>query len=50
MKEFYKELRFNVQSLETLRRLSDVKGNVRLTLEKLKVIKADLGPPTRQMA
>ena len=42
VKEFYKELRFNVQSLETLRRLSNVKGNVRLTLEKLKVIKADL--------
>ena len=41
-KEFYKQLRFNVQSLETLGRLGDVKGNVRCTLDKLKGIKADL--------
>ena len=42
--EFYKVrvLRFNVQSLDTLRRLADVKGNVRCTLDKLKGIKADL--------
>ena len=40
--EFYKQLRFNVQSLDTLRRLADVKGNVRCTLDKLKGIKADL--------
>ena len=42
VKEFYKQLRFNVQILETLERLGDVKGNVRCTLDKLKGIKADL--------
>ena len=42
VKEFYKQLRFNVQSLETLGRLADVKGNVRSTLDKLKEIKPDL--------
>ena len=42
VKEFYKQLRFNVQSLDTLGRLADVKGNVRCTLDKLKGIKADL--------
>ena len=42
VKEFYKQLRFNVQSLGTLGRLADVKGNVRCTLDKLKGIKADL--------
>ena len=42
IKEFYKQLRFNVQSLGTLGRLADVKGNVRCTLDKLKGIKADL--------
>lgn len=36
VKEFYKQLRFNVQSLDTLGRLADVKGNVRSTLDKLK--------------
>ena len=36
VKEFYKQLRFNVQSLDTLGRLADVKGNV------IKGIKADL--------
>ncbi len=40
--EFYKQLRYNVQSLDTLHRLADVKGNVRATLDKLKGIKADL--------
>ena len=35
VKEFYKELWFNVQSLDTLGRLRDVKGNVRSTLDKL---------------
>ena len=40
--EFYKELRYNVQSLETMGKLTDVKGNVRSTLEKLKGIRADL--------
>ena len=42
VKEFYKQLRFNVQSLDTLGRLADVKGNVRCTLDRLKGIKADL--------
>lgn len=42
VKEFYKQLRFNVQTLDTLGRLTDVKGNVRCTLDKLKGIKADL--------
>ena len=40
--EFYKHLRYNVQSLYTLGRLSDVKGNVRETLNKLKGIKGEL--------
>ena len=42
VKEFYKQLRFNVQSLETLGRLAGVRGNVRSTLDKLKGIKNDL--------
>lgn len=42
VKEFYKQLRFNVQSLDTFGWLADVKGNVRCTLDKLKGIKADL--------
>ena len=42
VKEFYKQLRHNVQSLDTLERLGDVKGNVRSTLDKLKGVKADL--------
>ena len=42
VKEFYKQLRFSVQSLETLGRLGDVKGNMRATLDKLKGTKADL--------
>ena len=42
VKEFYKQLRYNVQSLDTLERLGDVKGNVRSTLDKLKGVKADL--------
>ena len=40
--EFCKHLRYNVQSLDTLGRLSDVKGNVRATLDKLKAIKGEL--------
>ncbi|XP_048583882.1 uncharacterized protein LOC116607340 [Nematostella vectensis] len=42
VKDFYRTLRFNVQSLETLGRLHDVRGNVRGTLDKLKGIKSDL--------
>ena len=37
-----KKLLFNVQSLETLGKLSEVSGNVRAVLDKLKGIKADL--------
>lgn len=40
--EFYKQLRYNVHSLDTLGKLADVKGNVRATLDKLKGMKADL--------
>ena len=40
--EFYKTLLFNAQSLETLGKLQEVKGNVRSVLNKLKGIKADL--------
>ena len=40
--EFYRQLRYNVQSLVTMGKLPDVKGNVRLTLDKLKGIKPDL--------
>ena len=42
IKEFYKQLRFNVQSLDMLGSHTDVKGNVRCSLHKLKGIKADL--------
>ena len=42
VKECYKQLRHNVQSLDTLQRLGDVKGNVRSTLGKLKGMEADL--------
>ena len=37
--QIYKHLRCNVHSLDTLGRLSNVKGNVRATLDKLKEIK-----------
>ena len=40
--EFYKTLLFNVQSLETLGKLQDVKDNVRCVIDKLKGIKSDL--------
>ena len=42
VKEFYKQLRHNVQTLDTLERLGDVKGNVRSTLDELKGVKVDL--------
>lgn len=42
VKEFYKKLRYNVQSLDTLERLGDVKGKVTSTLDKLKGRKGDL--------
>ena len=40
--QFYKTLMYNVQSLDTLGKLQEVKGNVRSVIEKLKGIKADL--------
>ena len=40
--DFYKQLRYNMQSLETMGKLADVIGNVRSTLDKLKGIKSDL--------
>ena len=40
--QFHKTLMYNVQSLETLGRLQEVKGNVRSVIEKLEGIKADL--------
>lgn len=42
VQEFYKVLAYNVESLETLGKLDDVKGNVRSVLDKLKGIKGDL--------
>ena len=42
VEEFYKCLLYNVQSLETLGKLRDVAGNVRVVLDKLKGIKCDL--------
>ena len=39
---FYEKLRYNVQSLETLNKLSDVNGYVRMTLNKLPNIRGDL--------
>ena len=40
--EFYRQLSYNVHSLDTMGKLADVKGNVRSTLDKLKGIKPDL--------
>ena len=42
IQELYKVLSFNVESLETLSKLDQVKGNVRSVLDKLKGIKTDL--------
>ena len=42
VEEFYKCLLYNVQSLETLGKLRDVAGNVRVVLDKLKGIMSDL--------
>ena len=40
--EFYKQLVYNVQSLERQGKLKDVSGNARSVLDKLKGVKADL--------
>ena len=39
---FFERLRYNVQSLETLNKLSDVNGYVRMTINKLPGIRGDL--------
>ena len=40
--QFYDKLLFNVQALETLGRLQDVNGYVRMSLDKLEAIRGDL--------
>ena len=40
--EFYEKLGTNVQSLDTMGKLDEIKGYVRLTLDKLPCIRADL--------
>ena len=42
IQEFYKKLAISVQTLETMKKLKDIKGYVRLTLDKLSGIRADL--------
>ena len=40
--EFYKKLLFNVQSLETLGKLTEISGYVRMSVDKLQGIRGDL--------
>jgi len=40
--QFYEQLQYNVQSLETMGKLGDVRGNVALTIDKLAGISGDL--------
>jgi len=40
--EFYEKLLFNVQSLETLGKLKEISGYVRMSIDKLQGIKGDL--------
>ena len=42
IQEFYEKLTISVQALETTKKLKDIKGYVRLTLDKLPGIRADL--------
>ena len=42
VKEFYKQLYYNVQSMDMREGLWVAKGNVRSTLDKLKGVRADL--------
>ena len=42
IQEFYEKLTIIVQALETTKKLKDIKGYVRLTLDKLPGIRADL--------
>ena len=40
--KFYEKLVTNIQTLESMGRKKDIRGNVRLTLDKLPGIRADL--------
>ena len=40
--EFHETLTISVQALETVKKLKDIKGDVRLALDKLPEIRADL--------
>ena len=40
--EFYEKLLFNVQSLEMLRKLKEISGYVRMSIDKLQGIRGDL--------
>ena len=40
--EFYERLAINVQSLDTMNKLDEIKGYVRLTIDKISCIRADL--------
>ena len=40
--EFYEKLIFSVQAVDTINKLRDIKGYVRLTLDKLPGIRTDL--------
>ena len=40
--EFYKKLTISVQALQTMKKLKDIEGFVRLTLDKLPGIRVDL--------
>lgn len=42
--QFYEQLQYNVQSLETMGKLGDVRGNVALTIDKLAGIHRDSIP------
>ena len=42
VRQFYERLVYDVQSLETMGKLEQVNGNVRLTIDKLSGIRGDL--------
>ena len=42
IQEFYEKLAISLQALETMKKLKDIKGYVRLTLDKLPGTRADL--------
>jgi len=47
--EFYETLLFNVQSLETLGKLKEISGYVRMSIDKLQGIRGDLVKDRRQL-